>query len=593
MWEKQTTNTDNDSNHEAENDESVDGGRHANIDAPISRRHNTAKDRHKQQTTQRRHDEREEEVRDEGRVVKGSARQRKRKEMEKGLQNEEVRDERLRRRQQEKTADEEEEEAVVKEDNEKHPPLHNTGKRARHAVIVDDDSDSDVQQSEWTVGGGRKQAHSAGTTNSSSRTAAAVSLTAAPESYTCAECGLLAKLHCSTKRCKKHCSKLGVRCKVHGCKGSEKASDAADRRQKPSVIRHPHETVNIADDDDEEDVPLMTRRQRGEEEVRRTQLEEKKDQQEQIDESDEQDGVDEEKEQSVRGGSGAKDSNMMQTRVESEDTSSHRRAVSDGQQTRPQRTQSKGSMDLSTVLRQQMELRKAIAEKQVQQHQVAQQEEQKQSTLHSTAQTAQRDYVSQALIESQLDDGQLLLSAAQLSTVQPALVSDDSKQQPADNTACRRESGDVILDTPQSQLRNTPTCASTLAATDSPAALYLPAPTEDGHTGLHGPPAVVLYALYIHCGSRVNAHRWLNGLPALCKAGHVVAERPMAGSGECRLCSCAARWEAAEDAIVRESMESGSRLSSKEEVSTPMQQLLTDRGKEAVLLRRSFLHSNA
>ena len=102
---------------------------------------------------------------------------------------------------------------------------------------------------------------------------------------------------------------------------------------------------------------------------------------------------------------------------------------------------------------------------------------------------------------------------------------------------------------------------------------------------------MVLYALHSHCGSQLNAQRWLNHLPALCKAGHEVAARP--ADWACSLCGCAARWEPEQDATLRQSMVHESEQSQKEEVEAGLQRVLAERGKEAVELRRWYLQSAA
>ena len=586
----------------------------ANIDAPLNRRHDTARDRHNKQAPQPHQrglqdeeDEDEVEVIEEDRPEKSNARQRKRKEMDRDADGEEVHDKRPQRgrqqgngdsskphvstkkpgeveRRNEKTTEEEEDE----DDNNSRPPLHHTTKRVRHAVIAEDDSGSDGQQSEWTVGSKRKRVQSNEATKGSSRFASTVSLTGAYDSTTCTECRLMAKLHCSTKRCRKHCAKLGKRCDVHGNKGSDKVNGRAARP--PSVTGR--ETIDIAAGEEDEDVPLRARvakqrELRGEEEKEQG---ERKEEKRRTDDGEEQDEVDEEKGQRGGGDSG------IPSRVQppEHDVSLDRsRAVVGGQQVRPQRTLSKGSMDLSSVLRQQMEMRKALAEKQ-QLQQVEQQHLQTQSS-------AQRDYVSQALIESQLDEGVQLQSHVQLPVLQSLLVSDvmDERKQPPPDI---HERSDVTPETPHSvhttpasdrsvtALTSSPSSVDAFAGVVSSASLYLPAASEGGKIRLRGPPVVVLYALYIHCGSQVNAQRWLDGLPPLCKAGHVVADRSTT-EYECSLCSCAARWEAAEDDALRHSMESELGQVEKEELSAPMQRLLADRGKAAVLLRRFFLQS--
>ena len=616
------------------------------IHAPLNPRHDTAAGgRHHQpsrhpQAPQRgaqqtrsdsrtsQDDESEDEAMEEEqvRVEKDNARQRKRKAADRDGEDERLSDtSQQRRRQQDEDEDEDSEaqsssrvqkgraqlEEETKEDDpeeEANPPLHNTSKRARHAAMVDDVSDSDDEQSEWTVVGQRQRSQIGAASKGSSRPALSVSLTSSYESNTCAECRLMAKLHCSTKRCKKHCVKMGKACKAHGCTGKEKRSNKSNR-QPDSTVSRPRETINIADGDDEDDVPLL-RRQRGERGAGQSRGDEREQEEMKEDnhseESDDQNEADEEKEEKQPHGRAERDDQTrLQIRVEGEQVRSETTAAPDGQQIRPQRTHSKGSMDLSSVLRQQMELRKAVTERQQlqQQQQVGEQQEQKQSTLQPPT---LRDYESQALIESQLEDA-LLHSptpvASLRAAVAPAVV-DESYQPPTDSKAAEHENSSVALEASQSLVHTTPISHSSASASvsasnlvethataDSPASLYLPSAGEGDTIRLHGPPVLVLYALYIHCGSQLNAHRWLNSLPALCKAGHVVGERPTEGYA-CNLCNCAAPWEAAEDVIVRQMMDNGSRQSDKEEMDPLLQQLLSDRGGEALALRRSFLQTN-
>ena len=600
-------------------------------DAPLNRRHETAKDRHNKRSSQQQQrrlqhtratdgvlhddDEGEDVVMEEKKAERSNAQHRKRKEPE----SEEA--DRARRGGQQRqphigieahtstrgpveevTREENKEDEEEDEAEDMQQALHNTRKRARQTVIVEDDSDSDEpQQSEWTVGRARTLA---------TRPAPSVSLTASYDSHSCAECGLLAKLGCSTRRCNKHCAKMRTRCKAHGRKGNETANSKADGEPNAAATR-PRETIDIDDGEVDEDVPLLAttsreRRQRQQDESRQEGREERKEEQNQGDESDERDDEEDEEKGEGRQQSGSGDNgdpSRVQPRVGGEQLTSEKRTLSDSQQTRPQRAQSKGSMDLSSVLRQTMELRKAVAEKQQQQLT----EEQKQPVVQTST---QRDYVSQALFESQLhDDSQLddmlLRSPARVAMLQAAVVPDfsaDSKQPPAatESALTHRDSGDVVVETPQTTPHTPPASNRISGSSSAPdpidtpsaaslASLYLPAVSDGIDIRLHAPPIVVLYAMHIHSGSKLNAQRWLNELPALCVAGHAVTDRP--ADYACRLCGCAAPWEAAQDAIVRRSTEEGSRQMDKEEVDEALQQLVSDRGKEAVALRRSYLQS--
>ena len=654
MWDRTASRDSDDDDEQSEVEEKEPAKRGGNAassrqlhkSAGDNRRHVTAKERHNQQQRgprSARTNSTEQEVEDEDEVMqeqkheRSHAQQRKRKQSEEEDKETEKKDEEVvrdkrQRRDRERDApqrtagknrrvdEQRDKEETGEEENDKEDELPSVRTKARHATIVEDDSDSDGQQhSEWTVGPALTRSQAAATKRSAPP-APFVSLSGGSESNTtCVECRLMAKLHCSTRRCNKHCVKLGKACKAHGHKGKERPADRADKQRDAAATR-PRETITIADGDDEDDVPLSTtasrRRQQREAREARSEWKEHEENREERQRSSEDDEHDEEKAEEELGGVGSDERSATSEEVKDASPSRRERTKprveeepskqpSDRQQSRPQRTQSKGSMDLSAVLRQQMETRKAVAEQQQreqhQQQQVGPTE--KQSTLQAPAQ--RDEYVSQMLIESQLEDV-LLHAPAQVlllhSAYQPH-VSDEVKQPAADSESTSlRDSGEVILDTPPtppSQSHAAPASDSSTPATasiptstiplvtaDSLASAYLPAASESSPLRLHGPPLVVLYALHIHCGSQLNAQRWLNGLPALCKAGHVVAHT---APYTCTLCSCAARWEPPEDTVLRDSMVDGSRRVDKEEMDPSVEQLVSERGKEAVSLRRSYL----
>ena len=526
---------------------------------------------------------------------KTNAQQRKRKTMETSEDADEAKEAQPRRRRREQR---EEESKDQEEEEEGSATLHRAGKQAHQAVMVEDDSESEEQPlSEWTVGS--RRAHGANESSGSRRAAAPASSTASSAPTKCADCKLQAKSLCTTGRCNKHCARMGMRCDVHKHKGSAKVAGSTERQRDDSAARA-RESVEVIDGGSQEDVPLSVKergRGRVEEEAEEegNGREEKEEEPPRAEQLSDEDSAEEQREERNSGGRDAADERRKEQ--------AH---PVGNEQSKSRRTHSKGSMDLSAVLQEQMDKRKAEAERrQLQQKQQQQQQpvdEEKQPSSHASA---QRDYVSQALIESQLDDSLVALSAhvpSPYASTAPVAQS-ESEQPSADERKSAGASSDVVLDTPQSTLhatpisdRTLPTSASSVQPAASPpdaslGSLYLPAAAEEGTVRVHGPPLVVLHALRLHCGSAVNAQRWLDGLPALCKAGHEVEEWRPDGGYACSLCGCAAPWQPAEDAVVLRVGDGELRRAGKEEVSAELQQLVKHRGTEAIALRRVFLSS--